>query len=81
MVCQQCLLPAPGAAVPIRPAVSLTEQRDHCAWRRRSPWQPDKAASGSIVSWQKQGRERLRDATITSIGLTNDIGTQRGIGR
>jgi beta-galactosidase len=60
------------------PAVSLTEQRDHWVLGAAdSLWQLDKA-SGRIVSWQKQGRERLRDAIADHFyraPLDNDIGT------
>ncbi len=75
---QQCLLPAPLALPSACPAVSLTEQRDHWVLGAAdSLWQLDKA-SGRIVSWQKQGRERLRDAIADHFyraPLDNDIGT------
>ncbi|MCR3939482.1 MULTISPECIES: beta-galactosidase [Aeromonas] len=75
---QQCLLPAPLALPSACPAVSLTEQRDHWVLGAAdSLWQLDKA-SGRIVSWQKQGRERLCDAIADHFyraPLDNDIGT------
>ncbi|MGE6291597.1 beta-galactosidase [Aeromonas media] len=75
---QQCMLPTPLAMPVTRAPAPLSEQPDH--WLVRvagSEWRLDKA-SGRISSWQKQGREQLRDVIADHFyraPLDNDIGT------
>lgn len=75
---QQCMLPTPLAIPAAFSPATLSEQGDH--WQVRTTggeWRLDKA-SGRVASWQKQGRERLKDAIADHFyraPLDNDIGT------
>lgn len=75
---QQFMLPTPMAIPAAFKPAAISEQSDHwlvCA--AGSEWQLDKS-SGRIRSWQKHGRERLREAIADHFyraPLDNDIGT------
>lgn len=75
---QQFMLPTPLALPGLSAPASLQEQSERwLVTAGGTEWRLDKA-SGRISSWQKQGRERLREAIADHFyraPLDNDIGT------